>query len=182
MDGTFSVAPRTFYQLYIVHGIILGKAFPLVYILLTRKLELIYTRAFSALAQNAFNKYAIDLRPRFIIADFELAALNAMRTSFPGVEVRGCHFHFAQSIQREVGKLGLKTEYDSRGRFHYSVRLLYALAYVPVGLVEEYYRAAVNCFDGDKEGELLKYFEARNTHSCFILIYVLLREYYSYCI
>ena len=85
-----------------------------------------------------------------------------MRVSFPGVEVRGCHFHFAQSIQREIGKLGLKTAFDERGRFYYSVRMMYALAYVPVASVEEYYRSLISTFDAEQEGGLLKYFEVKS--------------------
>lgn len=47
-DGTFGVVPTLYYQLYILHGYVSQKALPLVFILLTRKTEAIYTHAFSA--------------------------------------------------------------------------------------------------------------------------------------
>ena len=37
-----------------------------------------------------------------------------------------------------------------------SVRLLYALAYVPVGSIEEHYMAAVNTFDAEKISNILR--------------------------
>ena len=36
-DGTFSVAPQHFYQLYTIHGVVLRQTLPLVYCLLTKK-------------------------------------------------------------------------------------------------------------------------------------------------
>ena len=52
-DGTFSVSPKLYTQVYIVHGLDKdGTALPLVYALLPNKQESSYLRFFSALARK----------------------------------------------------------------------------------------------------------------------------------
>jgi hypothetical protein len=46
IDGTFNIVPSNFTQLVSFHGIICGKTYPLCFIILKTKLELVYTRAF----------------------------------------------------------------------------------------------------------------------------------------
>lgn len=41
-DGTFKVVPLIFYQLYTIHGTVLGHVFPLIYVLTTRKTQQTY--------------------------------------------------------------------------------------------------------------------------------------------
>jgi hypothetical protein len=53
----------------------------------------------------------INLKPRLILCDFELAAINAIKTSFENVEVKGCHFHFSQAIKKHIKTSGFETEY-----------------------------------------------------------------------
>ena len=45
-DGTFSIAPVHFYQLYTIHGIVLGQLLPLVYCLMTKKSKSTYELLF----------------------------------------------------------------------------------------------------------------------------------------
>jgi hypothetical protein len=39
---------------------------------------------------------------RLMMTDFELAAINVQQELFPGVEHKGCLFHFNQSQWRQV--------------------------------------------------------------------------------
>lgn len=61
--------------------------------LLPKKNESTYTEAFSELAELAEEK-GVELDPGIILVDFELAAINAARASFPGAEMHGCFFFF----------------------------------------------------------------------------------------
>ena len=45
-DGTFSIAPDHFYQLYTIHGIVLGQLLPLLYCLMTKKSKSTYELLF----------------------------------------------------------------------------------------------------------------------------------------
>ena len=45
-DGTLSIAPVHFYQLYTIHGIVLGQLLPLVYCLMTKKSKSTYELLF----------------------------------------------------------------------------------------------------------------------------------------
>jgi hypothetical protein len=55
-------------------------------------------------AKNSNDSY--ELNPAEIFCDFELAAINAAKTVFPSVSVKGCHFHFCQAIKKRIKSLG----------------------------------------------------------------------------
>ena len=52
-NGTFSVAPTFFYQLYTIHGVVMGQLLPLAYCILTRKTRDIYQQMFLAISDHA---------------------------------------------------------------------------------------------------------------------------------
>lgn len=52
------------------------------------------------------------LNPRTIMVDFEKAAMEAVKASFPDTTVKGCYFHFCQCIYRHVQRFGLQAEYQ----------------------------------------------------------------------
>jgi hypothetical protein len=49
--------------------------------------------------------------PQNAVCDFEVALVTALQTELPQTRVRGCYFHFAQSLWRKVTELGLVTNY-----------------------------------------------------------------------
>lgn len=51
-DGTFSISPVQFYQLYTLHGLVFGKVFPLVYIFLNRKTQSLYTKVLQYICER----------------------------------------------------------------------------------------------------------------------------------
>ena len=86
MDGTFDVSPDLFYQLYIIHAPVENasnsKIFPLVYILVNKKSENLYTRVFQILSDLILKQYKLTISTKFIITDFEKAVINSTRTVF----------------------------------------------------------------------------------------------------
>lgn len=101
MDGTFKIQPRYFTQLYTVHGKYKNNFFPLVYALLPSKSQQHYERMLT-LIKEAAERDATALNFPMALCDFEIAAINAIETVFPDVMVKGCYFHFTQSIIRKV--------------------------------------------------------------------------------
>ncbi|KAF7694710.1 hypothetical protein CDIK_2008 [Cucumispora dikerogammari] len=67
IDGTFKTVPSHFYQLVTIHGDVLGKYFPLCYILLESKTEQNYVLSFNKLTELS------QTSPINIIIDFERA-------------------------------------------------------------------------------------------------------------
>jgi hypothetical protein len=64
--------------------------------------------------------------------------MNAFKSTFPGINVHGCHFHHGQSFYKKVTELGIKKEYDSNPAFSAACRTLLALSFVPPKEVGDY--------------------------------------------
>ena len=134
MDGTFKTVPTIFKQLYTIHGSIGGndnsRIMPLVYVLMSSKSEICYKTLFNDLMDFS-DEHNINLQPRFILTDFEQAAIKAAHEEFQGVQNKGCHFHLSQNIYRKVQALGLTTQYESDEDFSLLIRHIPALAFLP---------------------------------------------------
>ena len=134
MDGTFKTVPTIFKQLYTIHGRVgMGensRIMPLVYALMSCKSEECYKTLFQDLIDFG-DEENIDLQPQFVLTDFEIAAINAIRAEFPGVQNKGCHFHLSQNIYRKVQELGLTTQYGTDEAFSLLIRHIPALAFLP---------------------------------------------------
>ena len=129
MDGTFKTVPNLFMQLYTIHGRIGGnensRLVPLVYSLMSRKTEACYRRLFQDLIDYS-DEHGANLQPRFILTDFEQAAINAAQAEFQGVQSKGCHFHLAQNVYRKVQAFGLSVRYGTDEDFSLLIRQIAA--------------------------------------------------------
>ena len=93
-DGTFSITPTPFYQMYSFHRYFgKQKTLPMIYSLLPKKDTPTYTRLAEILYEHCG-----DLSGVRIIIDFEAAALNAFRAVFTNAILKLCYFHFAKNI------------------------------------------------------------------------------------
>jgi len=97
VDGTFSVAPQMYYQVFTLHTLINNKALPLLYVLLISKTEATYTRLFQKLLE-----IKPTLAPLSIMTDFEKVCQNAIVACFPTTQLVGCLFHLGQCLWRKV--------------------------------------------------------------------------------
>ncbi len=50
--------------------------------------------------------------------DFERAAIKSFKFNFPGVNVKGCLFHFGQSLQKNFKRLGREILYTQNEEFN----------------------------------------------------------------
>ena len=101
-DGTFASCPRQFQQLYSLHSVENGKAFPRVYALLSSKSLEMYRLLFRTLKNVMVDDLALFFRPSYFVADFEAAVRRVVSEEVPGIIVFGCHFHYSQSLIRFV--------------------------------------------------------------------------------
>jgi len=101
-DGTFEMAPDSAYQLYTLHSFIHGEALALFWALLPNKSQATYQEIFGAIRDCFVATFGDVGRSRVFLADFELAAINALKNAFPQSTVKGCTFHFHQAVMRRV--------------------------------------------------------------------------------
>lgn len=134
IDGTFKSCPSGFYQLVTIHGYILDKTFPFVYILFKTKRQEDYTRAFAQL------QTILKLNVKIIITDFELGLVNAIKAVFPYSIQKGCYFHFSQAIWRKIQIYGFVQQYKTYGDFYTTIRKILSLAFIKKEHVYKVYR------------------------------------------
>ena len=85
-DGTFHVAPQHFYQLYTLHGVVMGQLLPLVYCLLTRKHRPTYRLLFSII-KTKLEELETEIAVDSFKCDFEDAAIKGSFDIFPDVGI-----------------------------------------------------------------------------------------------
>ena len=83
-------------QFYTIGILIDCHMIPIVYALLPCKTEVVYAMLFEALRDSVPG----DWSPNTIILDYEAAAMNALKLTFPHSQISGCMFHLGQSIHR----------------------------------------------------------------------------------
>ncbi|GBC16249.2 uncharacterized protein LOC112591534 [Rhizophagus irregularis DAOM 181602=DAOM 197198] len=133
-DRTFKTVSTIFRQLYTIHGSIRSnensQIMPLVYALMLNKSEVAYRALFQELIDFSY-EHDVDLQLQFIITDFEIIAINAIRAEFQGVQNKGYHFHLSQNIYRKVQELGLTVQYGTDKTFSLLIHHIPALAFLP---------------------------------------------------
>lgn len=146
MDGTFKVVPSIMRQLFTVHGKVQSEIVPLV--IMSSKSKLAYDEFFYELCHICC-EWQIDLSPKRIISDFEVASVASAKFFFPSVDFKGCLFHFGQIIWRRVQHERLASKYGINEEFSLSIRKLKSLAFVPEGDVLRYFTSLYTTFDAD---------------------------------
>ncbi|KAI5154603.1 hypothetical protein ENBRE01_3419, partial [Enteropsectra breve] len=138
IDGTFQTAPTKFYQLVSINGVILGKNYPMAFMLLSNKSEMTYNIAFAELI-NYFG-----CMPDFIVCDFEIALIKSLSINFTESKLKGCTFHFGQAIWCNIQKNSLASRYISDVGFNFFIRSLLNSTFVPADKIIEYYTDIIN--------------------------------------
>ena len=71
----------------------------------------------------------------YFMADFEIALRTAIQNAFPNIEMKGCHFHYAQCIWKFVLDTGHKMSFSNSSEFATFVKCAIGMAFVPFLLV-----------------------------------------------
>ena len=122
MDGTFTVAPPQFTQLYTMHGLSRNHYITGCYALLPNKTREMYMELLQQVSQltNGF-------QPQSMMTDYEQAGISAIPNVYPNTSVFGCLFHLSQSNFREVRGQGLQQQFHTDEVFQ---MMIAALAFV----------------------------------------------------
>lgn len=154
-DGTFKSVPKPFEQLFTIF-VDIGSTFevtaiiPLFFCLLPNKKESSYTNVFRIL------KELFNVNIRFFKSDWETAIINAVKSIYPQVRVKGCFYHFTKAIWRNGDKLGMLID-KSHKRI---VRLTSNLALMPVKFIPEAWLYVLNeAADDIVTQNFISYFE-----------------------
>ena len=153
VDGTFKVVPSIFYQLFTIHAMTNGHVVPCVFALLPNKQQVTYVTLLREL-----HRLSPELSPRSIMIDFEIASRNALQDIFPDATIQGCFYHLSQAIYRKVQSIGLQQEYQTNLDLSLKIRMLAALAFVPVDDIVESFEHLADSMP-DEAQPITDYFE-----------------------
>lgn len=101
IDGTFQVVPfGCFSQLLIIHIGRFETVHPFIYVLMSKRTQLAYTRIF-----RYIDEHICSLLCARFYTDYEAAMKSALHSCFPDSRLVSCWFHFVQAIRRKVSKI-----------------------------------------------------------------------------
>ncbi|KYN02586.1 hypothetical protein ALC62_06586 [Cyphomyrmex costatus] len=106
MDGTFNIIPRVplMSQMYTLHTRYMNVGIAMIFILCESRSSNMY---------RAIWKKIMELVPmlqqnlKFLMSDYEVAAMKVISEEFPKAEAHGCWFHYNQALLRHWQRLGL---------------------------------------------------------------------------
>lgn len=137
VDATFKVVKAPFKQLWSVHAFAKvdgeAKQLPLAFALMSGKRRRDYQCVLRALKRELRRLHGDDafFSLEAVVADFEAAVWQAFRQEFPGVELRGCSFHWGQAVFRKIQNLGMQHGFNNDPAMHHYCKQLLALPYLP---------------------------------------------------
>ena len=95
-----------------------------------------------------------------INVDFDIGAINAVRGEYPKSNVYGCLFHLSKNVYKKVQANGLAELYLNDQVFRKNIRMVCALAFVPIPDIQRSFNALCQIC-GNGEVPIIDYF-ARN--------------------
>ncbi|XP_067210206.1 uncharacterized protein [Linepithema humile] len=106
VDGTFSVLPCKPHiaQLYSVHMRYMDTGIATLFILCDVRTITMYDALWDKITQLIPQ---LEQNIKFIMSDFEMAAVKSLNKKFPRAKLTGCWFHFNQAVLRKWRKLRL---------------------------------------------------------------------------
>lgn len=137
IDGTFKSCPKPFTQLITVFGNNVANdlytCYGMLNVMLTGKSIRVYQQMFKMISDlaNAFN---CNIVLEILLSDFQTAIGTAATSQFPHILTFFCFFHFAQSVVKRIGILGLKAELKDINNRKW-LNLILALPMLPPSMI-----------------------------------------------
>ena len=95
------------------------------------------------------------------LSDYEVASRNAIRDIYPFALVKGCYFHFCNSLLKKLKKLKILTDYTKSKIVNQILHMYFSLAFVPIDELDSYIEIIlqeINLVDDDFVKEKLLLF------------------------
>ncbi|KAK3087679.1 hypothetical protein FSP39_009092 [Pinctada imbricata] len=78
-----------------------------------------------------------DVNVEGFVADFETGLWQVLQLVYPGIDIKGCVFHFTQAVWRRIQEEGLSTAYRENDSLHRYLRQLMSLPFLPAAQIRE---------------------------------------------
>lgn len=154
-DGTFMSCPEPFQQVYTLHidlnsHIEVTNIVPVIYVLLPNKTKQTYVRLFQLIK----DKLGVNIEE--FHADYEEAAILAVKIVYPEVQVSGCHYHMSKAVWKKAKKINFNLSKEYRKM----TRLAANLPLLPADRMRECWRSIKQISPKDNNTKkFIKYFE-----------------------
>ena len=144
-DGTFSVTPKPFYQLYTLLAEINGHSYPAAFAFLPNKRSPTYKVMLTELKSHLLPTEEAELKLENYLVDFESPMIKEFRATFGSrIRITGCYVHFRRNLWKRLGLVQhMLSLYCKQRSFHIFVNCIAGLAFVPSARVPEFYKALV---------------------------------------
>ncbi|KAK9701402.1 hypothetical protein QE152_g30629 [Popillia japonica] len=144
-DGTFKCCNSLFDQLYTFHVDLKSTEEttsvrrPALYALLPNRKKDTYIKLLTLMKEHIpnFNPRSMKIDFESMKIDIETSTILACREMFPDCKLKGCNFHFNQSIWRKVQELGLAKRYREDKDIRKHIKLTAALAHLPPQYIDD---------------------------------------------
>ncbi|XP_060855076.1 uncharacterized protein LOC132932730 [Metopolophium dirhodum] len=133
-DATFKVVPSMPHcrQLFMLHLILQNHSVPVCFVLMEVKTEAAYRKVL-----ERFSRKFPEVRPLTIMIDFETALRNVFSDVYPEATVSSCWFHFVQSLQKNIKKMGYSNHVQQHREAKMCLRMCAVLALLPAHQIEQ---------------------------------------------
>ena len=134
-DGTFRTCPHPYNEMFTIHVQINGHVLCTITCLMLNKDIGSYREILRVLKETIRNVTGRRWAPTVVVVDFEQASIAAFQTEFPNISVKGCYFHYNQSLWRAVQRLGLVNAYRNNRLLKKCVKNIMSLGFLPLAVV-----------------------------------------------
>ena len=160
-DGTFKTAPLLFTQVYVIHALRGGPdltkdghLLPSLFVLLPNKTEATYTKMWEQV-----QLLCPLANPEEMLMNFEKAAINSFKQTWPASVVKGCFFHLTQNLWRKVQAAGLQVVYSQDQELAIRIRMFPALAFAAPFEVPNLFNEVAAHLPTPEADDIIQYFE-----------------------
>ena len=129
-DDTFKLCPQIFSQIYTIHALVNHEVLPCVFALLPPKTEIVYEQFFTKVCNALRNNNGNE--PDGFLVDFETVAINAIQNVLLQTDISDCFFHLSSNLWKHIQRAGLQERYMNDSQFGLLLRMIAALAFVPL--------------------------------------------------
>jgi len=164
-DGMFRKAPKELCQTYTFQGFRNGLTVPSLFFFLPDKTAGTYKAMWKIVCELTGVEEVLATSTVTLHLDFEQTAISAAADVLGLENIKGCYFHFSQTVLRKVQEEGLSGRYAVNKEFRMRVGRMRALAFLPVETVVDAWESLESEFslapDDSKSCEipLMAYFE-----------------------